>query len=155
MKKKYFKIPKYKGAAIYGIVNIDDMKIYIGKTKNVQNRAKQHLAALESGKHANKALQRDEEKYLRFLVLYNVPDQEIKYMNLLEKIYMLGSIYRGYNLYNVAGPCNSEELRRAIVNDALYYFNAEDNIENSIFNEYKSHTWNIKNMRYKRERYLA
>ena len=149
--KKYFKIPKYKGAGIYGVVNIEDMKIYIGQTTNVHNRAKQHLQSLEHKSHHNTELQKDSDKSLRFLVLYEVPDSEIKYLKLLEKLYMLEAHEKGYKLYNIQGSTEVDELSKSIVNDALYYFNTNRNIENAILKEYKSHTWNIKNMKYRHQ----
>lgn len=48
---------------IYTIRNTATKRIYVGYTMNVKERAKQHLHALEIGKHYKKEMQSDYDKY--------------------------------------------------------------------------------------------
>ena len=153
MRKKYYKIPKYKGAAIYGIINIEDMKIYIGNTTDAHKRALQHMHMLETGTHYNSRLQSDSDKSLRFVILYKIPDAEIKFGKLLEKIYMMESVNKGYNLYNIQCADDLGKLKKSIILDCVYYFGVSDKMEDAIYKEYHTHTWHIKNTKYRYDYY--
>ena len=53
------KIMSYNGAGIYGIKNKRTGKVYIGSSGCVSKRIKQHIKALQNGKHINKQMQKD------------------------------------------------------------------------------------------------
>jgi hypothetical protein len=48
-----------KSAGVYAIVNVRDMRAYIGKTANLDRRRQQHLNSLRKGTHPQTALQDD------------------------------------------------------------------------------------------------
>jgi hypothetical protein len=48
-----------EGGGIYAIVNVRDMRAYVGKTKNFNRRRKQHLSNLQNGVHPQIQLQSD------------------------------------------------------------------------------------------------
>lgn len=50
-------------SGIYKIVNLVNNKIYIGKSKNLQNRRKEHFGDLKKGEHNNCHLQSSWNKY--------------------------------------------------------------------------------------------
>lgn len=71
MLKKHTDIPNSSGA--YRIVNIRDGKMYVGSTKNLRKRHRDHCGALIRGVHSSRKLQREYDHngliYLRFEVL--------------------------------------------------------------------------------------
>ena len=153
MVDKFFEIPKYKGAAVYGIVNIADMKIYIGVTQNVRNRAMQHLHTLKRNKHANKGLQADCEKGLRFIILYKLSDEDKKHPQMVEQIYMLAALGQGYELYNDAMKMGEEHLRNNILFAVNWMFQPKEHIEKSIKEEYGIHTWDLRRTKRRDEKF--
>lgn len=152
---KYFKIPKYNGAAVYGIVNVADMKIYIGVTKNVRQRAQSHLGALMSGKHANKRLQADCDKGLRFIVLYKLDREDEKHPLMIEQVYMLAAWKQGYELYNDASKFGKKHLEDNILYAIDRIFEPVEHIEKMIKNEYGIHTWDLRRTKRRDERYCT
>ena len=50
-------------AKIYGIRNKKTKRIYIGRSKNVEERIRNHLYALRNGKHSNELMQKDFDAY--------------------------------------------------------------------------------------------
>lgn len=89
---------------IYGILNIINNKIYIGSSKNLSRRKREHFNELRSNKHSNKYLQRAFNKYgennFKFLKL----ETNIEIDNLIERenywVNLKNSLNRdfGYNL---------------------------------------------------------
>lgn len=51
---------------VYSIVNLDNGKRYIGRTKNPRQRIMSHFAALKSHRHPNKQMNEDSKKGCRF-----------------------------------------------------------------------------------------
>lgn len=51
--------PTTDGLGVYAIVNVRNMKAYIGSTESFERRRKQHLQLLERGEHFSPNLQRD------------------------------------------------------------------------------------------------
>lgn len=102
-RSNFFKIPVYKGAGIYAIMNREKMSVYIGQTTDINARAKQHDEQLTSKTHVNKALQQDADNgtKLNFIVLQRLPeDTKENELKLLEKLFMLDFVNSGFVLYN-------------------------------------------------------
>lgn len=87
---------------IYKIENLINGKLYIGQSKNIESRWKQHLSELNNHTHHNYKLQRDWIEYgneaFKFSILegYESLDDKEKYF--IEKY---SSIENGYNLAEV------------------------------------------------------
>lgn len=56
----------YDYAGVYMIKNITNKKVYIGSSRNIEQRLQCHRNALRSGTHRNKALQEDFNKHHQF-----------------------------------------------------------------------------------------
>lgn len=117
---KHFNIPKDKSPCIYGIINPIDMKIYIGATKNVNKRARLHKSQLKAGKHPNKELQKDVNKGLRFFIIYKIPQEQLEYIYVYEKLFMIKAIKTSCKLYNIVGVGTQEKMEHDIVTDLIY-----------------------------------
>ena len=120
-------ISLYKQHGIYGIVNIQNDKIYVGKTTmNFGDRRDSHFACLRNGYHGNKNLQEDFDKYgeenFKFIILQECSNETLEEINELEKKYI--KIYKdkklAYNLADGGDECYfkgkhlSEESKRRI-----------------------------------------
>lgn len=46
-------------SGVYAIINSDSKKIYVGSSRNIEKRLKNHKTNLQSGNHANKLLLND------------------------------------------------------------------------------------------------
>lgn len=46
-------------SGIYKITNLTNGKVYVGQSKNIYLRRKQHFTALRRGSHENREMQRD------------------------------------------------------------------------------------------------
>jgi len=86
---------------IYAIRNKINGKVYIGQSRNIQKRFKQHLDALERGRHHSKKLQKDFDELgpdkfaLEFLELCSSEHLDQKET---EWIMKFDSIKNGYNV---------------------------------------------------------
>lgn len=115
-------------SGIYIITNLENNKIYIGKSQRVRERLISHFADLSRNEHPNKGLQEDYNKGHNFKceILQNF--NEIKpfiSIGLTEKLYMYEFFCQGYNLYNyndLKGKTKDEQLnyfRRIITNEII------------------------------------
>ena len=60
MYNEQFKInEKSNFPGVYIIVNLDNRKVYVGSTRNILRRLKEHEAKLRKGKHDVKRMQKD------------------------------------------------------------------------------------------------
>jgi hypothetical protein len=69
-------IPVGNRSGVYAIVNVGDMRAYIGKAQDVERRRREHVAALQRGKHGSRRLQADWSKSrhtIGFVVLKYLP----------------------------------------------------------------------------------
>lgn len=126
MAKNNFTIPKYDGAGIYMILNIYEMKAYIGQSKNMHHRALNHKNKLKNSKHCISELNNAyKNNYLYFLIVHKVENANLNALKLLEKIYMLQCLDEGINLYNK--QClkyGTKGIIDNIIFDCERYFNA-------------------------------
>lgn len=116
MNKQYFKIPNYTGACIYAIVNLRDVKMYIGQTTNARRRAKQHYRELKNGIHTNPEMLEDRE-LLIFCIIEKIDKQNENYLGILEKLYMHECFSSGVLLYNRQMADGLETLEHIICFD--------------------------------------
>lgn len=88
---KYYK----KSSGIYSILNIINLKEYIGKSQNIQKRWKEHI---KSSSYSNKPLYADMRKYgiknFRFKIL-----RYTTHLDYWERYYIKkhNTFYKGYN----------------------------------------------------------
>lgn len=60
MKTEQFRINENSDfSGVYIIVNMDNQKVYIGSTRNIHKRLKEHLYNLKKGKHSSSTFQKD------------------------------------------------------------------------------------------------
>ena len=89
---------------IYSLVNLDNCKRYIGRTRNPKERIKQHFVDIRRHKHSNKLL--NEESRCRFS--FEILEEGIPFIERTnkERTYIL--LHRTYDEgfgYNVNDPC--------------------------------------------------
>ncbi len=113
---------------IYKIENIVSLIVYVGKTINIKNRWKQHIAALNENKHCNTHLQRAWNKYgpenFKFEILElcnkNKLSEREKYW-----INYYGGI-ESKNTYNIIeggiGGCGNKEWKQKISNTVKQHY---------------------------------
>lgn len=66
-------IPRqYDYAGVYMIENITNKKVYIGSSRDIENRLRTHRHALRNGTHHNKDMQEDFNRHHKFVarILY-------------------------------------------------------------------------------------
>jgi len=78
---------------IYAIVNRENWRSYVGSSVDIENRSKQHFAALRNHKHINKELQADFNESFMLEILQECPESVLLQQ---EKYWII----QGYNLYN-------------------------------------------------------
>lgn len=88
-------------SGIYKIINLINQKIYVGSTKNFNNRKRDHFNTLKNKKHCNKHLQRAYDKYgkesfifeiLEYCEINILLEREKYYFELLKPEYNIASI---------------------------------------------------------------
>lgn len=92
---------------IYKIVNMNNGKVYVGQSNDIEKRRLQHFTALDAGKHENKTMQTDynrsREKWV-FAILEECP---LSLLNVREKYwidyYHSADPVHGYNLTKGGG----------------------------------------------------
>lgn len=111
-------------SGVYKITNIENGKVYIGSSKNINRRISDHIYLLKKNIHGNTHLQRAWNKYgedkFEFLVMEMVSDINI----LLEREQKWMDFYKcyerdhGYNIFPIAGRSmghkHTEETKRII-----------------------------------------
>ena len=92
-------------SGIYALYNVASGKIYIGQTRNLERRKRDHFRNLRKGTHHNKYLQHafnhDGEQNFKFVIVEKCPIEELdkKERYYIEK-YQLMDNQLGYNLEN-------------------------------------------------------
>ena len=84
-------------------------KAYIGSSVDIKSRWRGHKSALRTGKHNNKQLQEDYNKYGADSFLYSIlinckPQMLTKYENRYMLLFNTKDISMGYNIVNAARP---------------------------------------------------
>lgn len=144
MKNLLFEIPDYSGAGVYAIINAEKFICYVGSTKNINKRAKQHNSLLFCGKHPNKSLQKDIRYEFTFVILHKFNNISRDDLKIAEKIYMIAMIVNGFDLYNKKPENNRENLCYSVVCDLFSKLDTYKNIEKHIFETYHIKLWQLK-----------
>lgn len=108
-------------SGIYCIINKINNKIYIGQSKNLLKRKKEHKKGLKYGKHHNSHLQNAYDNYGKenffFKILMYCPQEELnKYEDFFINIFDATNRNKGYNILEFANenPVNKQEVRDKI-----------------------------------------
>lgn len=80
---------------IYKIINTSNGKIYIGQSKDIEQRIEQHSRALEKGTHENKFMQKDYNIFSSAFVFEVVEECPLSLLNEAEKRWI--AYYRSNN----------------------------------------------------------
>ena len=104
--------------SIYKITCLENNRIYIGQTKNKNERFKQHLYLLKLSKHYNKYLQEDYDKFGKSKFSYEIIEDNIDINNLLNRETYWINYYGGIeniSTYNMLDNfTENNEMREAI-----------------------------------------
>lgn len=118
-------------SGIYQIRNMHTGRVYIGSSKNILKRFREHLGALRRGVHINPYLQhsfnRHTEAAFEFKVLEyttNLFEREVYHLRQTSKTYNLGSIGGGDNLSN--HPNREDIIKRITESCKDAYARADD-----------------------------
>lgn len=86
-------------SGIYKITNLKNGKVYVGQSKNIYSRRKQHFTELFHGKHPNKAMQKDFKTDWRYFRWDSIERCPLDKLNEREKYWIdkLNTIEKGYN----------------------------------------------------------
>lgn len=91
-------------------------KAYIGSSVDIKSRWSSHKALLKAGKHYNKQLQEDYDKYgadsFLYTILTNCKSQMLlKYENMYILLFNTRDISVGYNIVKAARPRGRKEVK--------------------------------------------
>lgn len=103
-------------SGIYYIQNVQNDKIYIGSSKDIEKRISQHQNALKNGKHINIHLQRAYELYGADAFDYGILE-ETEELFIHEEFYIIKHIDTTglYNLGTVGGGDNTSNHPNKII----------------------------------------
>lgn len=108
---------RYKVCGIYKITNVTNNKIYIGSSKHILQRWKNHIRELNENKHKNIYLQNDWNEYGKDCFVFEVLNEcsesnrysvEQEYLNNLMPFYRTGN---GYNICEKSTERNETNIR--------------------------------------------
>lgn len=117
MDKTHICLGKAKRTGVYKITNIKNQKIYIGSSKNILQRWKNHIRELESNSHKNVFLQEDWNEYKKEDFIFEILEEcleeeryilEQKYLDCLHPYYRNGN---GYNISEKSTQRNEYNVR--------------------------------------------
>lgn len=117
LNKNHRCLGQYKVCGVYKITNIKNNKIYIGSSKHILQRWKNHIRELNDNKHKNFYLQDDWNKYGKDCFVFDVLEKcaeddryalEQEYLNNLMPFYRTGN---GYNICEKSTERNESNIR--------------------------------------------
>lgn len=123
---------------IYKITNIKNNKMYIGSSKNIEFRWKEHIYNLNNNKHHSIKLQRAWNKCSADIFKFEIIEEVFDLNNLLEREqYWLDKTkcYEskfGYNISKVAGKVPNSQIKKA--NKKKKLLQRKDNYKNDLNN---------------------
>ena len=138
---------EYNGPGIYALINVYNLAVYIGSTRQISRRKKQHFRDLRKNKHANRKVQ---EYYktgiFRFVVIQKLPESISDFeLHHLEKLYIYDFCCRGgYDVCNHEAD-NLNGLKDLIFSEVLYDSQVYKKMNIAFKNEYGIDTWNMTN----------
>ena len=118
-------------------------KAYIGSSVDIKSRWSSHKSLLRTGKHTNKQLQEDYNKYgadsFLYLTLINCKSQMLlKYENMYILLFNTRDISMGYNIANAARPLQTLKTPHKPRNSKkLYGFNGRIKVKPKVRKEAK------------------
>lgn len=122
-----------KKCGIYGIINVEEKKIYIGKSTDIERRWKEHQNKLSKGTHHNKALQKSYDIYgadaFQYKVIELVPENHYSFVE-LEYINKYAKKNKAYNVYG-----DKDELRFRLAKTLIDNLNFQEVIVDDILND--------------------
>lgn len=153
-----FVIPKYNGAGIYCIINIENCRVYVGQSKNIHRRAYAHKNDFINNNHNISDLTTAyNNNYLFFIILdkYNNIDNEM--LLFMEKVYMLAFDDLGFDLYN--DKCVNDNyygrvgkpnyIQVNVLADILWMTGATDKVKKAINNRFNMSPANLLRTKYR------
>lgn len=117
--------PKDFISGIYYIKCIQNGCIYIGQSKGIYHRLKQHRAVLSRNEHSNKQMQEDFNNGCDFVsgIIQEVDFKTTRYYKeVLEGLYIIEFMQSGCKLYNdnslygIPGPDSLQNIKDSIIN---------------------------------------
>ena len=105
-------------SGIYGILNTENFKWYIGSSKQIESRWRKHKEQLRSRRHGNRKLQNAWNKYgegcFLFMILKETSQEDLEKEE-TELIAFFDSYRFGYNMSAVGGRVTfTEEMRERL-----------------------------------------
>lgn len=107
---------------IYGIINKETKKIYIGSAENVRARLSHHFCLLQAGKHNDKVLQEDfnligiDKMYPVVFRYLSKNHNKLK----MEELILTRFINKGFQVYNYIMPYRNKYFKLADKTSARY-----------------------------------
>ena len=129
---------------IYKITCKENGKVYIGRSINIDERLKSHKRSLVSGKHINKKLQADFNKYGEDAFVFEVE----RYTGIpLDTLYYESYYSEKYDVFNSGynkGRLSKSESIKRVINNLDYYVDKFTELTDKIpSNEYCTRTLKI------------
>lgn len=90
----------YNGAGIYGIYNVLENRIYIGKSNNISARLSQHKAKFAEKSGTNEMYSEPIENFVTFVLRKMTEEEYIEFGDLLETLLIIDAERHSLNPYN-------------------------------------------------------
>lgn len=115
----------YNGAGIYGIYNVVDNRIYIGKSTHIHNRLSSHRSCFNR-KIGNSIMYKEPIEKFVFFVILKMSDMEYQqYGDFFESIFIIQA-------RETMGLYNSSKSHDSALTTVLYFFKVRENIRYGI-----------------------
>ena len=130
----------YNGAGIYGLYNVMDHKIYVGKSVHISNRISAHKQNFKKKSDTLSMYKEPIENFV-FVVLLKMSDAEYdRFGDLLETVFIHQAIEWNIPVYN----CSKTQY--TLTSDVLMAFGVWGNLRQAIFNATGTEYYNIRSM---------
>lgn len=133
---------------MYAIINIEDMKAYVGATKNAKTRAMNHAHHISTKSHSVEAINSDADKDFKFIILQKMDKNTPSWLlHAVEKMYMVIIACDGFALYNTQPQCSIgsyKDMCADIGQSFIYHNRTSENFRKAFRDEYGAETWHFK-----------
>lgn len=131
---------KFTGAGIYGIYNVMENRIYIGKSANIPVRLSQHKSNFATHSDINPMYKEPVDNFI-FLVLHKMTKKNyMQFGDLMEDLFISLALRRNIKLYNI------NKVRLDVTSSALFAFGIIDSIGDAIFESTGTKAYHISQM---------